>query len=94
MNAQVVELSSERKFHDLDDAASLILQKHQETFYIFKDKLWAITVDTDDDYVSLSMVEYPDVEDQQDHITEMIIYHGWSVSGGKMRDQIIVDFNE
>jgi len=87
-------ISPQRVFHDLDHAASLILQKHSETFYIFRDKLWAINVDSDDDYVSLSMVEYPDAEDQEEHITEMIIDQGWAVSGGKMRDQIIVDFND
>lgn len=93
MSAQVVELA-ERTYHDLDDTASLILQKHNETYYIFRDKLWAINVDSDDDYISLTMVEYLDAEDQQEHITEMIIDKGWSVSGGTMRDQIVVDFNE
>lgn len=87
-------LSPERIFHDLDTSADLILEKYDEIFYVFRDKLWAINVDTADDYTSLSMVQYPDLEDQQEHITEMIIDHGWAVSGGKRRDQMIVDFND
>jgi len=84
----------ERQVYDLERTAQLVLEKDLETIYVFRDKLWTLAVEVDTDYRVLMIISFPDEEDFDEHITELIIDDGYSVIGGLLRDQIIVDFND
>lgn len=92
--AYIEGTEEKRHVFDLERTAQLVLEKDNEAIFVFRDKLWVLSVEIEDDWRSLVMSSFPDKEDFDEYITGLIIDDGYSVTGGSSRDEMIIDFND
>lgn len=83
-----------RRFINLIEAADLILENDGEYIYLFREKLWSLSVEVMNDYRHVTMIDFPDKDDMDEYVTEQILDYKYVVMGGVMRDEMMVDFND